>query len=322
MGVIVVTGATGFIGRALCREFAAHGRAYRAVVRRPPEREFKGGEHVVVAALETAGPAELAAAMAGASAVVHLAGRAHVLRETIEDPLAAYRAANVEATRRVVEAAVTAQVPRFVFASTVKVHGEVTPPGRPFTPDAPIAPRDHYGTTKAEAERIVRAACEGTRSAALVLRLPLVYGAGVRGNFLSLLDAVAAQKRLPVGAIENRRSLLYAGNLVDAIVAALDAAEPISGAHFVADAKSVSTPDLVRAIAAALHEPVRLLRVPVPLLRIIGAATGRSAQIARLTGSLEVDASSFRRATGWAPRHALEAGLAATAAWWRTRHSI
>jgi UDP-glucose 4-epimerase len=144
----------------------------------------------------------------------------------------------------------------------------------------------------------------------------------VRGNFLALLDAVAAQKTLPFGAVANRRSVLYVANLDDAIAAALDAPQPIAGAHFVADAKPVSTPELIRATALALDEPLRLPRVPLPLLRLLGAVSGRSGQVERLTQSLEVDASSYVRASGWRPAHALAEGLAATASWWRTRHSI
>ena len=322
MGLIVVTGAGGFIGRALCRRLETERRAYRALVRAPAPHPPQHGEERVVAALETATADELGRAMEGAGAVVHLAGRAHVLRETIEDPLAAYRAANVEATRRVVDAAVAARVPRFVFASSVKVHGEATPLGHPLTPASPLAPRDAYAATKAEAEGLVRSTCAGSATVPLVLRLPLVYGPGVRGNFLALLDAVAAQKRLPFGAVANRRSVLYVGNLVDAIVAALDAAKPIDGPHFVADAKSVSTPELVRAVALALDEPARLVRVPLPLVHVLGAMTGRRELIARLMASLEVDASSFVHASGWRPAHALAEGLAATAAWWRLRHSI
>jgi UDP-glucose 4-epimerase len=158
--------------------------------------------------------------------------------------------------------------------------------------------------------------------APIVLRLPLVYGPGVKANFAKLLDEVAAGHRLPLGAIRNRRSLLYVGNLVDAIVAALDAPVPPEGVHFVADAECPSVPELLVAAGAALGRPVHLFPVPVWLLRFGGRIAGQSAKVARLTGTLEVDTSSFAVATGWQPGCTLAEGLAETARWWRMRHSI
>jgi UDP-glucose 4-epimerase len=156
----------------------------------------------------------------------------------------------------------------------------------------------------------------------VILRLPLVYGPGVAGNFLALEDEIARGHALPLGAIRNRRSVLGVGNLVEAIDAALDAPVPLRGVHFIADAESVSVPELTRAIAASLGVEARLRSVPVPLLRLAGWLSGRRASIDRLTGSLEVDPSSFTGATGWHPRHSLAHGLVATARWWRLRHSI
>jgi nucleoside-diphosphate-sugar epimerase len=155
-----------------------------------------------------------------------------------------------------------------------------------------------------------------------VLRLPLVYGPGVKGNFLTLMDGVARERRLPLASIRNRRSLLYVGNLVEAIDAALDAAPPPAGVHFVADAQSVAVPDLAIAIGRALGTPAHLTVVPVWLLRIGGSLLGRRETVERLVGTLEVDGSSFTSATGWHPRYGLDEGLAATAAWWRMRHAI
>ncbi|MEP6657569.1 MAG: NAD-dependent epimerase/dehydratase family protein [Betaproteobacteria bacterium] len=320
--LVVVTGAEGFIGRALCRHFAAIGRPFRAVVRKPVDRHLGGAVYFAAGNLEEVSDEVLDTALAEAFAVVHLAGRAHVLEERSPNPPAAYRAANVVATARVGAAAVRCGVTRFIFASTVKVNGESTAPGRPFTPEDAIAPADDYARAKAEAERTLTALCEHTALAPALLRLPLVYGPGVRGNFAALLDAVAAHKRLPLAAITNRRSLLGIGNLVEAIEATLGSAQPVRGAHFVADEPSVSTPQLIEAIGRALSTPARLIAVPMPLLRIAGMVSGRGPQVARLIGSLEVDDTSFRAVTGWKPRCSIEDGLTATAAWWRARHSI
>lgn len=319
-GLVVVTGADGFIGRALCAHFRATERPHRALVRH--KARVPDANAYEINDLATMPEDELDAALAGAEAVVHLAGRAHVLDEPVPDPAAAYRQANVVATVRLAQAALRAGCERFIHASTVKVHGESSAPGRPLRPDDPFDPRDDYAVSKLAAEQEFQKVCEGARLVPLVLRLPLVYGPGVKGNFLALMDAVARCDLLPLGAIRERRSLLYVGNLVEAIAVALDAVPALAGAHFVADAESVAVPDLVRALGAALGEPVRMPRVPVFLLELGARAAGRRPAVERLTRSLEVDTTSFTAVTGWRPRHTLTEGLAATARWWRTRHAI
>lgn len=306
-GAVVVTGAAGFIGRALVDHLRAAGREVRPVV-----REDRGGIEGAIAPgpLEQASTDALARVLDGAAAVVHLTARAHATGDRGADAEAAYRAANVDATSRLARAAVAAKVPRFVLASSVKVNGEATLPGRPFRPDDPPAPLDAYGRSKRDAELALAGACRGSSTAAIVLRLPLVVGPGARGNVARLVDAIAAGRTLPLGAIDNRRSVLGLANLCDAIVAALDAQPAPSGVHFVADAGTVSTPALVRAIAAALGRPVPLAFVPVALLKLGARLAGKSAEIGRLAGSLEVDASSFATATGWRPEHPLAEELA------------
>jgi nucleoside-diphosphate-sugar epimerase len=321
-GLVVVTGAGGFVGRALCAHFLATGRLFRAIVRHHEPVTALAPQHHAVADLATTPDDELDALLGGAAAVVHLAGCAHVLRETATGAEPMYRSANVVATVRLAHAAIRAGVRRFVFASTVKVNGETSAPGRPFHPDDPPFPRDAYGQSKLEAERELAGLCAGTALAPIILRLPLIYGPGVKGNVLALLDEIARGRRLPLAAIRNRRSLVYVGNLVEAIDAALDAPMPPRGVHFVTDVDTVSVPDLVRAMAVALAVPARMLSVPVPLLKLAGWLSGRRAIIDRLTNSLEVDPSSFFEATGWRARHTLAEGLVATARWWRLRHAL
>ena len=321
-GLVVVTGAGGFIGRALTAHFRETGRPYRAVVRVRDAGTTIPSSAIAVRDLSTAAESELDAIVAGATAIVHLAARVHVMQETSTDPASAFRVANSLATTRLVQAAIRARVARFVFASTVKVNGESTPPGRPFHPDDPPAPQDAYARSKLEAERELLRLAAGTMLDPVIVRLPLVYGPGVAGNFLALENEIARGHALPLGAIRNRRSVLGVGNLVDAIDAALDAPVAPRGVHFIADEESVSVPELTRAIAASLGVEARLRRVPLPLLRLAGFLSGRRATIDRLTSSLEVDASSFMAATGWRPRHSLAHGLVATARWWRLRHSI
>jgi nucleoside-diphosphate-sugar epimerase len=320
--VVVVSGADGFIGHALVAHFENTGRKCRAMVRRRGDAQAsKPGVHRVDD-LATASEAELDALLTNARAIVHLAGRAHVNDETDPDPAAAYAAANVTATARLAYAAVLAGVERFVFTSTIKVNGEASVPGHPFKPDDAPDPCDDYARTKLAAERELFEICSSAAMAPIVLRLPLVYGPGVKGNFAALLDEVARATSLPLGAIRNHRSVLYVGNLVHAIDAALDAPSPPTGVHFVTDAESVSVPALVTAVGKALGNPVRLKAVPIRLLRFAGQITGRKALVDRLVGTLEADSRSFREATGWQPRQSLTEGLEATARWWKLRHSI
>lgn len=319
-GLVVVTGADGFVGRALCAQWRASGKPHRAIVR-SAEARSRLLDVVALGDLALAPEAELDAALGGATAVVHLAGRAHVLHERASDAAALYTAANVEATRRLARAAVRAGVGRFVLASSVKVLGEATLPGHAFHRESPPAPQDAYARSKRAAEEVLIETCSGTSLAPIVLRLPLVYGPGVRGNFERLLDAVARRALLPLGSIANRRDLLYVGNLVAAIDALLDAMPVPAGIWLVAEGQPVSTPDLIRRIGDALGVAPRLLSVPVPLLAFVARLAGRRGEIARLAQSLEVDASPLREVVGAMP-YSLDQGLAATARWWRTCHAI
>jgi nucleoside-diphosphate-sugar epimerase len=320
--MIVITGAEGFVGSAVVAHCVATGRSHVAVVRRAAApREGNSPSRAQVEDLATASDAALDAIVGGAAAVVHLAGRAHVLAETAADPAASYRAANVVALERIAAAAVRGGVRRFVLASTIKVHGESTVPGRPFRAGDALNPRDAYARSKMEAEKSLAAIAAGTSLEPVVLRLPLVYGPRVKGNFLTLLDAVARGAPMPFGRIENRRDLLYVGNLVQAIVALIDAPGSVAGRWLAADGEAVSTAELVRRIATALNVPARVLDVPKPLVVLAAKATGRGALLARTVESLEVDASPLAERIG-PPFFTLDRGLAATAAWWKLRHAI
>jgi nucleoside-diphosphate-sugar epimerase len=298
--LVAVTGADGFIGAAYCRAARERDQPVRRLVH--VARCAESRDDLRAIDLEQAQPDAIARALDGAFAVIHLAGRVHRMDESALDADGAYIRANVEATERVARAALAAQVRRFVFASTVKVNGEFTLPGRPFRPGDAEEPADAYARSKLAAERRLAQISDGTSMAVTNLRLPLVYGPDARGNFRRLVDAIAAQRILPLGAIDNRRSLLAVDNLVGALDAILAASEPVRGMHFVADAGCISTPDLVRAIATALGVAPRLVSVPVFALRVAGALSGRGGAIARLTQSLEVDTSSLSRATGWKAR--------------------
>ncbi|MDQ2961946.1 MAG: NAD-dependent epimerase/dehydratase family protein [Pseudomonadota bacterium] len=316
-GKVLVTGAGGFIGRALCARFASTGVAHVGAVRAIAPRDARGTGHV---ALGDFAAADWHDVLDGVDAIVHLAGRAHARGRDANAPTP-YIVANVHVTRRLAEAAVRSGVRRIVFASSVKVYGEASEPGRAFRAGDASAPQDAYAKSKAEAERVLHEICGAHGIDAIVLRFPLTYGPGVKGNFLALLEAVAERRRLPLLGIVNRRSLLYLGNAVSAIEAALVAPALTGEALPVADAKPVSTPELVTKIALALRLQSRLYHLPAPLLRAGAALSGRRAAVDRLLDSLEVDALRFRGLTGWSPSYSIDEGLAATAAWWRMRHA-
>ncbi len=253
------------------------------------------------------GPAsDWRALLDGAEAVVHLAARVHVMRDHAADPEAEFDRVNHQATARLAAQAAEAGVRRFVYMSSVKVHGDVS--GHPLSAaDAP-APIDPYGRSKWAAEKAL--AAHAARMEVVILRPPLVYGPAVKGNFLGLMRAIDRGRPLPFAAIENRRSLIYRGNLVDAVRASL-AAPP--GTYLPSDRDDVSTAALIRRIAAALGRPAHLLPVPVWALRGLAAVAGRSDAMDRLCGSLTVDGTL----PGWRPPFTMTDGLAATAEWYR-----
>jgi UDP-N-acetyl-alpha-D-quinovosamine dehydrogenase len=314
-GKVMVTGAGGFIGRALCARLRETGVAHAAAVRAVASVDARRPGYV---ALGDFAAADWHDVLGGVDSIVHLAGRAHASGSDAR-AMTSYVVANVHVTRRLVDAAARAGVRRIVFASTVKVYGEVSAPGRPFRAGDAAAPQDAYAHSKAEAENVLRELAAAHGIDAIVLRFPLTYGPGVKGNFLALLEAVAQERRLPLAGIANRRSLLYLGNAVSAIEAALAAPTLPGEALPVADARAVSTPELVTKLALALRLQSRLYHLPGPVLRAGAALCGRRAAADRLLGSLEVDTLRFCGLTGWTPPYSLDEGLLATAAWWQTR---
>ncbi|HET9765102.1 MAG TPA: NAD-dependent epimerase/dehydratase family protein [Casimicrobiaceae bacterium] len=317
-GKILVTGADGFIGRALCARFQETGVPYVAAVRALPAGAAERAQYVALGDFAAADWHEV---LGDVETVVHLAGLAHVTGRDAEAPTP-FIVANVHVTRRLADTAARAGVRRIVLASTVKVYGETTAPGRPFRAGDPPSPHDAYAHSKAEAENVLREIATERGVEAIVLRLPLTYGPGVKGNFRALLESVAAGRRLPLGGIANRRSLLYVGNAVSAIEAAVSKPGLAGNALPIADAETVSTPELIEKLARALELEPRLFALPAPFLRGAAMIIGRSGYAMRLMDSLEVDALRFRGLTGWTPRYSLDQGLAATAAWWRAQRGL
>jgi len=301
---VLVTGGTGFVGTALCDRLVAYGHM---VV--PAVRSKSGWPHeVVVGNLDAS--TDWRPALTGCDAVIHLAARVHVMNDASLNPLALYRATNTEATLNLARQAAQAGVKRFVFISTIKVNGE----GRdaPYRETDASAPEDAYAISKWEAEQGLLQIAQETGLELVILRPPLVYGPGVKANFLRLMQLVQRGWPLPLGAIRNRRSLLYLGNFVDAIRLCVEHPTAAGQTFLLDDGQPVSTPELIRALARAMGRPARLLGVPVRVLEFMGVLLGKRAAVARLTGSLWVDSSFIRSRLNWTPPYSMESGLAAT----------
>jgi UDP-glucose 4-epimerase len=232
------------------------------------------------------------------------------MRDEVSDPLGAFRAVNVDGTLNLARQAAQAGVRRFVFLSSIKVNGEGCE--EPYREGDAACPQDPYAISKWEAEQGLRQIELETGMDVVILRPPLVYGPGVKANFQRLLAAVDKGWPLPLGAVGNRRSLLYLGNLVDAIQLCLVHPAAAGQTYLVSDGEDVSSPELVRRLARAMGCPARLLPVPPAWLRLAGGLLGRRAVVERLLGSLVVDSSRIRRELGWSPPFRLDAGLAET----------
>ena len=313
---VLITGANGFVGRHLCPLLLDAGHEVVAAIRHDSAPGLPDAVRIFNVGDLTPGT-YWRDAMQGIDAVVHLAARTHVMEETAANPMMAYRRINVEVTRRLVMEAALLGVKRVVLMSSIKVNGEATH-GAPFTAaDAP-APEDPYGITKRDAEIETRRATEGTNTDFVTLRAPLVYGAGVQGNFLALMQAISAGQWLPLGMIANRRSLIHAGNLAGAIKCAVEQPAAAGKTYLVRDGEDLSTTQLCRRLGKALGTPAKLLPVPAGLLRLAGRIAGKGPHIARLTGSLEVDDAPIRAELGWRPAHGVDQGLELTAAWFKS----
>ncbi|MDP3771517.1 MAG: NAD-dependent epimerase/dehydratase family protein [bacterium] len=316
---VLVTGANGFVGQWVCRAMADAGIAVRGTVRRTdvPQRLPNGfalNDRVVVG--EIVDGMDWGAALHGVDAIVHLAARVHVMRERARDPLEAFRAVNVHATACLARAAAACGVRRFVYVSSVKVHGERTTT-HPFTEyDAPH-PEDVYAQSKREAEQVLEDIAAMTGLELAIVRPPLVYGPSVRGNFFALLRAINRGIPLPFGSTVNERSMISVRNLADVLLRCVTHPRAVGQQFLVRDAESVGTRELINRIAAVLGSRPRLWPFPRALLAGFAWMVGKHATLRRLTDSLVVDGAHVRAALGWTPPVTMEEELRATAAWYR-----
>lgn len=314
---VLVTGANGFVGRALLPILVKRGHAVRAAVR-SPQPAIPGCEMVPVADVDSA--TDWSAALAGAHAVVHLAARVHVMRESTADPLAAFRAVNVDGTRQLAEQSACHGVRRLIFVSSLKALIE-NGTERAVRSDDPPRPASPYGISKLEAEETLAEVAVSTGLEIVIFRPPLLYGPGVKGNFLSLLSACWRRLPLPIAGISNRRSLLFVGNFADAIECSLGHPNAPGGRFLIQDGLPISTPELVRRVGEALGRHARPFSIPTFAVAAARRIVGVRSRMDRLTESLHIDDSILRQNLGWDPPFTMTDGLDATANWYRSVHA-
>ncbi len=310
---ILVTGANGFIGKALCRNLLAQGFYVRATVR-SVEKAKDLQNFFSSSLLECLSVGDLSMAtdwshpLEGVDAVVHLAARVHKADGDAPDQDAKYQKLNVAATEQLAIAAATAKVKRFLYVSSIGVNGRVTD-GNGFCETDLPKPHNTYATSKWEAEQVLQTISNATDLKITILRPPIVYGQGVKANFGNLLKLVRSGLPIPLAKIQNQRSLIYVENLVDAIITCLVQQAAMGKTYLVSDAQAVSTPELIRQIAAALGKPARLIPFPLGLMRAMAKLVGKNATVARLTESLVMDCSKIKNELGWKPPYTLQEAL-------------
>jgi nucleoside-diphosphate-sugar epimerase len=312
MNRILLTGVSGFVGRAV-HELLSESNANELIVAiRGPLTGLPQSTSVTqISAID--GASDWSTALRGTHVVIHSAARVHVMHDDSSDPLTEFRKVNVQGTLNLARQAAAAGVRRFIFISSIKVNGEGTPLGVPYIADAPPAPADPYGISKMEAEQGLRALTAETAMEVVIIRPTLVYGPGVKANFLSMMRWLHKGVPLPFGAIHNRRSLVALDNLVDLIVTCLDHPAAANQTFLVSDGEDLSTTELLRRMGVALGKPARLLSVPSRLLEVGAAMLGKQSLSQRLCGSLQVDISKTRKLLNWSPPVSVDEALRKTA---------
>jgi nucleoside-diphosphate-sugar epimerase len=306
---LLITGSTGFVGTNLYQCAGVVGWKTRRVLRCDA-----GQNDVVVGGI--AFDTDWSIALKNIEIVVHLAARVHVMEDGSGEQLAEFHRVNVEGTVNLARHAVHAGVKRFVFISSIKVNGESTLPGKPFTTiDAPN-PQDSYAISKLEAEQGLRDIEKETGLEVVIIRPPLVYGPGVKANFLRLIQAVQKGLPLPLGLVKNKRSLVSLDNLVDLILTCINHPDAAGQTFLISDGEDLSTPELIRKLARSMGKKSRLLPVPPALLRLGGSIIGKRAEVDRLIGSLQVDISHIYEVLGWRPKVTVDQGIGETVNWY------
>ncbi len=311
---VLISGANGFVGRALCAALLRQGQFVRAAMRLA-RRENVPVENVETVSIDILdGTTDWTEALSGINVVVHLAARVHVIKDNSIDTLDELRKVNVEGAWNLALQAAEAGVRRFIFISSIKVNGEGTLPGRPYTAEDRPAPVDPYGISKFEAEDALRQLAYETGMEVVIIRPPLVYGPGVKANFHSMMHWLLKGVPLPLGAIHNKRSFVALDNLVDLIITCIDHPAAANQTFLAGDGEDMSTTELLQRLGKALDKPVKLLPVPIWVLRAGAMLSGRQYISQRLCNSLQVDISKTCELLGWHPPVSVDDALKKTAA--------
>ena len=309
MSTVLVSGANGFVGRALCQSLASRSRDVRSAVRRAGSEIIGGQSPFVVGEIDA--KTAWSPALSEVDVVVHLASRVHLMQETSSDSLSVYRMVNTEGSLNLARQAAVAGVRRFVFVSTVKVNGEGGG-GIYSETDAPC-PVDPYAISKWEAEQGLCDVAAATGMEVVIVRPPLVYGPGVKANFLRMMQWLNKGMPLPFGTIHNKRSLVALDNLIDLLITCIDHPAAVNQTFLVSDGEDLSTPELFVRMAAALGKPACFMPFPEQILKAGAVLLGKRALSQRLFGSLQVDISKAKNLLGWSPPVSVNEGLQLTA---------
>jgi nucleoside-diphosphate-sugar epimerase len=303
----LVTGANGFVGSALCARLRKDAVSVRGAVR-TLKSQPDGAEEVAIGNLFS--ETDWTSALRNVEKVVHLAARVHVMNDKNSDPLTEFRRVNVEGTANLARQAAAAGVRRFIFLSSIKVNGEFTVAGQPFSADDVPAPQDAYGISKHEAEQSLRQIAEETGMEVVIIRSPLVYGPGVKANFAAMMRWLARGLPLPLSAVtQNRRSLVALDNLVDLILTCLDHPAAANQTFLASDGEDLSTADLLQRMGSAMGRAARLFYVPAVFLKLAAHLVNKPGIYQRLCGSLQLDITKTRQVLGWVPPVSVNEGL-------------
>ena len=305
--VVLVTGANGFVGSALCARLNRDEVSVRSAVRARNLLPF-GTDAFQIGSLSA--DTDWSDALSNVEQVVHLAARVHIMKEIGLDPLAEFRLVNVKGTANLATQAAAAGVKRFIFLSSIKVNGEFTEQGQPYSADDVPAPADPYGVSKHEAEELLKQIAFKTGMEVVIIRPPLVYGPGVKANFESMMRWLARGVPLPLAAVtHNRRSLVALDNLVDLIVTCLNHPAAASQTFLVGDGEDLSTSQLILRMGAELGNPANLFYLPPPLLKLGATLLNKPDVYKRLCSSLQLDIAKTKQLLGWAPPISVDEGL-------------
>jgi len=320
MGKVLVTGATGFVGTHLVHHLAERGYMIRGVSRKEvsPFPEINNYEHAKIQDVYSAEAWQ--PLLAEVDVVVHLIAKTHSSDSSDLKALPDYRHINVDITKALLDASIAAGVKKFIYLSSIKAVGEETPIDEPFTEESPCNPVDSYGISKREAEELIQK-YEG-KIDTVIFRPPMIYGPGVKGNFLRLLKAVDRGLPLPFGMIENARSMLYVENLTDAILTCLQSEKAAGQIYHVADKETPSTKQIMVEMGRQLGKKSRLVPVPKALLRQIGILTGKAPEIDKLTSSLTISNKKILRKLVWEPKYSMRTGFERTCIWYREKEKF